>query len=319
MFGSVLDTIDPKYIDDATGIPRMIQDIFRQLENSGLSTKSLFHAPGNMKRIKELQRLYESASYDQIQVFEEHPHDLCALVIQYLQRLPEPLCTLLLYADFVEVHQKNQANHKDWVEGMRKLFNTLPEMNKRLLLRCLQFFSRVGENDTNETSLSYLSYLLGPLFFYDQVDAEEEDGEEAQIYYNKDLVYDLMMQLFQSHAEICSTPLEELPHWKKSRDMDSLSRLKKDKKKESSGSDNVVLPSYDPPTEDELKQEVKAEEEVIPVSSPGTAAAVKRKKGVIGTLKLSKLKQQYLGELPDTPPPGTTPVNYVMPAGYSPM
>jgi len=202
---------------------------------------------------------------------------------------------------------------------MRKLFNTLPEMNKRLLIRCLQFFSLVGENDVNETSLSYLAYLLGPLFFYDQTDAEEEDGDEPQIYYNKDLVYDLMMQLFQYHQEICPTPLEELPHWKKSRDMDSISRLKKGKDRDRVGSPspagNVVLPSYEPPTDDELQQETKAEQEVIPPSSPN-AAAVKRKKGVIGTLKLSKLKQQYLGELPDTPPPGTTPANYVMPANY---
>ena len=105
LFGAVLDTIEGKYVDDATGVPRIIIDIVTQLEASGLGTKSIFHAAGNVGNIKRLQKLYQEAKYEEIEVFQEPTHDLCSLLVYYLQRLPEPLCTLLLYSDFLDTHR----------------------------------------------------------------------------------------------------------------------------------------------------------------------------------------------------------------------
>jgi len=97
--------MEAKYIDNSTGIPRVIEDIFKELEMR-ISTQNIFYMSGSVTRIKKLHYLYEEAKYDEINLSEEDTHDLCALVIHYLQRLPEPLCTLLLYQDFLDIHSK---------------------------------------------------------------------------------------------------------------------------------------------------------------------------------------------------------------------
>ena len=322
LFGGVLDTVEEKYINESTGVPHLIHDVFARIETSGLSTKSIFHAAGHLSRIKELQHIYERGEHIMVDTSAENIHDLCAVVIQYYQRLPEPLCTLLLYSDFIDGHQKNQANHKEWVGKMQRLFDTLPEMNKRLFIRSLQFFDRVGAEEANQVSHSYLAYLLGPLFFYDQA----EEGEDNQIRYDSQVVYDLFMQLLLNHKELFPIPLEQMPPWKSQRDLDSVSRTKKNPKQ---GSGKSQLPSFVPPSdEEELSPLTNASmhgEETIPPASPLMASpnTLKKKKkrglagSVIDTLKISKIKQQYLGELPETAPPNTMPANYVMPASFN--
>jgi len=59
---------------------------------------------------------------------------------------------------------------------MKNLFSLLPELNRRLFSAILDFFDKVGNEEENNVSHSYLSYLLGPLLFYDRIDGEEEEG-----------------------------------------------------------------------------------------------------------------------------------------------
>lgn len=104
LFGAVLDTIDPKYIDNNTGVPIIVESIFSQIEKSGITTHNIFHSTGDISNIKRLEVIFSSGRTEDLQLYEEHTHDLCGLVLHYLQRLPEPLCTLFLYSDFLEYH-----------------------------------------------------------------------------------------------------------------------------------------------------------------------------------------------------------------------
>lgn len=318
LFGGVLDTIDAVYVDDSTGIPKIVHEIFTQIEQSGITTRNIFHATGNVENIKRLELLYNQGKSHEINLYEENTHDLCGLVLHYLQRLPEPLCTLLLYSDFLTVHKKNQEDREQWIKKMKELFNLLPEMNKRLFQRVIEFFDVVGNTEGNNISHSYLAYLLGPILFYDRMEGDEEDGEEISLIYNGEVVYELLMELFQFHSELFPVPLTEQENWDASRKSDL------DTRRNSSSDDSVYASQILPELSSEEKKE-ETEEETLnspAVTFPSSTNAKKspqkkRKRDFWKGISMGKIGKQYNVSLAERPPPNTMAVNYVLPSQFS--
>lgn len=172
---------------------------------------------------------------------------------------------------------------------MKDLFKLLPELNRRLFQRILEFFNRVGETEENNISKSYLAYLLGPILFYDRVPGDEEEGEPVKLQYNAEIVYDLLMQLFDYTNEIFPVPLAELPDWKNSR--------KSDSERRNSTSHDGSINSIPEPNSD--ASQLQKPKENISKTSPRS--------------KLDVIKGKFTkSELPETAPVGTMPVNYVV-------
>jgi len=248
---------------------------------------------GSVTRIKKLHYLYEGAKYDEIILSEEDTHDLCALVIHYLQSLPEPLCTLLLYQDFLDIHNANRNDKEQWIKTMRSLFHCLPELNRRLFIRILQFFELVAITENNQVSREYLVNLLGPLCFYGQSDEKEEEGKKKKLKYNTEVVPDMLNQLLFLHQEVFPLKLEDLPPWETTRA--EYSNIRKSQSELPIDDNNTVPSSPD---------------------INGDKTTVKEKtKGAWKTLRgnINQITRRYRNELEDTPPPNTFPVNYVTP------
>mmetsp|Transcript_15410 Transcript_15410/g.19605 ORF Transcript_15410/g.19605 Transcript_15410/m.19605 type:complete len:188 (-) Transcript_15410:56-619(-) len=186
---------------------------------------------------------------------------------------------------------------------MKELFQLLPELNRRLFQRVLEFFAHVGEEAENNVSLSYLSYLLGPILFYDRVEGDEEDGEQVQLQYDGEIVFDMLMQLFQFHSQLFPTPLKEQTHWDTSRKSDLESRR------------NSSAELGDTETSKQKEEKLEGTGETSKPLTTGTTPQRRRKRDVLKGLSIAKLKKQYNGELEELPPSiNAIPVNYTVPA-----
>ena len=68
---------------------------------------------------------------------------MALLLLQYLSDLPEPLCTFVLYEDFIQTHQ--ERNVEEWIESMRNQLLQLPDVNLRVVKRLVTFLSAYCE------------------------------------------------------------------------------------------------------------------------------------------------------------------------------
>ena len=70
-----------------------------------MGVENLFSLNRSPIRAGELAREFDDMEEEgkQPDLSAEDPGDVALLLIQYLQDLPEPLCTIVLYEDFVQI------------------------------------------------------------------------------------------------------------------------------------------------------------------------------------------------------------------------
>jgi len=162
------------------GLPVVVELCVEWLETFGLDTPDLFTSNRSPIRAGELAKEFDKGktpSFDR-----EDPRDISSLLLRYLADLPEPLCTAVLFDDFVQL-EVNSSNIEDWIEGMRNLLLQLPDTNFRTMRKLAVFLWTVAKNweqnpdigiplsDTAES----LSKTFGRLVF-DSWDSECSDS-----------------------------------------------------------------------------------------------------------------------------------------------
>ena len=133
---------------------------------------------------------------------KEDPQDVALLLLQYISDLPEPLCTFVLYEDFVQTYQ--EGNVEKWIEAMRNQLLQLPDVNLRVVKRLITFLSSYCEeqqrvcNAPLSNSIERLSKVFGRLLFHSW---ETEPGDyQAQVVCNS-----LFSRLLTNHERVFAT------------------------------------------------------------------------------------------------------------------
>ncbi|CAO3622619.1 unnamed protein product [Cunninghamella blakesleeana] len=157
------------YIDDHTGvqcygvIPTVIAKCGSFLKEDGLNVEGIFRLPGNCRRLRILQTIFDSpGTYGADLDWRGYSvHDAASILRRFLNYLPEPLITTEFYQSFNDTIDQDFSSLDDKLDAFQKLIEKLPLPNQYLLLYLLDMlalFSSAVEN----TKMS--SYCLACVF-----------------------------------------------------------------------------------------------------------------------------------------------------------
>ncbi|CAG7729868.1 unnamed protein product [Allacma fusca] len=124
-------------------VPDLVVACVKHLESFGLHTTGIFRVSSSLKRTRQLREEMDGGK--EIVLGEEHsPHDVAALLKEFLRDLPEPLLCRELYEAFLRTQKIR--NRKVQLECVQSLIQLLPVPNRDTLHALLALFAKVVDN-----------------------------------------------------------------------------------------------------------------------------------------------------------------------------
>ncbi|KAG0267193.1 hypothetical protein DFQ27_009097 [Actinomortierella ambigua] len=182
-------------------IPSFVDDSISSLRQMDMSVEGIFRKNGNIRRLKELSDAIDKDP-SAVNLAEDNPVQVAALLKKFLRDLPDPLLTFKLHRLFV-VSQKMED------EGVRKLILhltccLLPKPNRDsmeaicLFLRWVASFSHVDEETGSKMDLHNLATVITPNVLY----SKSKDPTKDESF----LAIEALMGLLEYQDEFCLVP-----------------------------------------------------------------------------------------------------------------
>ncbi|KOC60440.1 Rho GTPase-activating protein 6 [Habropoda laboriosa] len=128
-------------------VPGVVRQCIRHLENTGLRTLGIFRVSPSKKRVRQLREDFDCGRETKIGP-DQCPHDVAALLKEFLRDLPDPLLCRDLYQAFV--HTQKIRNRRLQQEALQHLIQLLPTPNRETLWALLSFLSVVAANSEDQ-------------------------------------------------------------------------------------------------------------------------------------------------------------------------
>ncbi|XP_028036945.1 rho GTPase-activating protein 6 isoform X1 [Bombyx mandarina] len=128
-------------------VPALITACIAHLRRHGLNATGLFRVSSSKQRVRQLREDWErcqEAALDSV----VSPHDVAALLKEFLRDLPDPLLCRDLYSAFLHT-QKIHNRHFQW-EAIRLIVQLLPAAHRDTLNVLLSFLSQLAEHSGDE-------------------------------------------------------------------------------------------------------------------------------------------------------------------------
>nr|KAJ3422046.1 hypothetical protein HK105_001399 [Polyrhizophydium stewartii] len=148
-------------------IPLIMDHCVRTLQIKDLSTEGIFRKNGNIRRLKEVCERINKDPKD-IDLSDDNPIQIAALMKKFLRDMPDPLLTFKL-RDLFAASQKLE-NEADRLLTVRLICCLLPKPNIELLSVLARFFREVasyseGENG-NKMHIENIATVIAPNVLY---------------------------------------------------------------------------------------------------------------------------------------------------------
>ncbi|KAF9133333.1 hypothetical protein BGW39_010037 [Mortierella sp. 14UC] len=208
-FGVPLELIvERNGVDSALGagpgrirIPSFVDDSISALRNMDMSVEGIFRKNGNIRRLKELAEAIDKDPAS-VNLNDDNPVQVAALLKKFLRDLPDPLLTFKLHRLFI-VSQKMED------EGIRKMILhltccLLPKANRDsmeaicLFLRWVASFSHVDEETGSKMDLHNLATVITPNVLY----SKSKDPIKDESF----LAIEAVMGLLEYQDDFCVVP-----------------------------------------------------------------------------------------------------------------
>ncbi|KAI9240372.1 MAG: hypothetical protein BYD32DRAFT_408601 [Podila humilis] len=208
-FGVPLEVlVERSGVDSAWGagpgrirIPIFIDESITAMRGMDMSIEGIFRKNGNIRRLKELSDAIDKDA-SSVDLTEENPVQIAALLKKFLRELPDPLLTFKLHRLFV-VSQKIED------EEVRKLILhltccLLPQSNRDsmeaicLFLRWVASFSHVDDETGSKMDLHNLATVVTPNILY----SKSKDPIKDESF----LAIEAVMGLLQYQDDFCVVP-----------------------------------------------------------------------------------------------------------------
>ncbi|KAH6576519.1 hypothetical protein BASA60_004514 [Batrachochytrium salamandrivorans] len=154
------------------------------VEQTDLSTEGIFRKNGNIRRLKEVCERINKDPKD-IDLSDDHPIQIAALMKKFLRDLPDPLLTFKL-KDLFTASQKLESE-ADRLLTVRLICCLLPKPNLELLAVLSRFFNEVAscsENSAgdgvalggNKMHIENIATVIAPNILYSKSSASPEES-----------------------------------------------------------------------------------------------------------------------------------------------
>ncbi|KAF9123604.1 hypothetical protein BGX30_001338 [Mortierella sp. GBA39] len=208
-FGVPLELlVERNGVDSALGagpgrirIPSFVDDSISAMRNMDMSVEGVFRKNGNIRRLKELSEAIDKDPAA-VNLSDDNPVQVAALLKKFLRDLPDPLLTFKLHRLFI-VSQKMED------EGIRKMILhltccLLPKANRDsmeaicLFLRWVASFSHVDEETGSKMDLHNLATVITPNVLY----SKSKDPMKDESF----LAIEAVMGLLEYQDDFCVVP-----------------------------------------------------------------------------------------------------------------
>lgn len=150
-------------------VPSFIDDIISAMRQMDVSIEGIFRKNGNIRRLKDLSEALDRDS-PSVNLSDDNPVQLAALLKKWLRELPDPLLTFKLHKLFV-MSQKVEPE-SDRLRCMHYLSILMPKAHRDTMevlfvfLRWVASFSHIDEETGSKMDLQNLAMVLGPNILY---------------------------------------------------------------------------------------------------------------------------------------------------------
>lgn len=210
-FGVPLELlVERNGVDSALGagpgrirIPSFVDDSITAMRNMDMSVEGVFRKNGNIRRLKELSEAIDKDP-SSVNLSDDNPVQVAALLKKFLRDLPDPLLTFKLHRLFV-VSQKmeDEATRKTILHLTCCL---LPKANRDsmeaicLFMRWVASFSHIDEETGSKMDLHNLATVITPNVLY----SKSKDPTKDESF----LAIEAVMGLLQYQDEFCAVPMD---------------------------------------------------------------------------------------------------------------
>ncbi|MCO5565745.1 hypothetical protein L7F22_019419 [Adiantum nelumboides] len=150
-------------------VPSFIDDIISSMRQMDVSIEGIFRKNGNIRRLKDLSEALDRDS-SSVNLSDDNPVQLAALLKKWLRELPDPLLTFKLHRLFVMT--QNVEPESERLRCMHFLSVLMPKAHRDTMevlfvfLRWVASFSHIDEETGSKMDLQNLAMVLGPNILY---------------------------------------------------------------------------------------------------------------------------------------------------------
>ncbi|KAK0553568.1 Rho-type GTPase activating protein Rga1 [Tilletia horrida] len=150
-------------------VPSFVDDIISAMKQMDVSVEGIFRKNGNIRRLKELSEALDRDS-SAVNLLDDNPVQLAALLKKWLRELPDPLLTFKLHKLFVASQKLEPESERLRILHMVTML--LPKGHRDTMevlfvfLKWVASFSHVDEETGSKMDLQNLALVLGPNILY---------------------------------------------------------------------------------------------------------------------------------------------------------
>ncbi|XP_034836392.1 uncharacterized protein RhoGAP102A isoform X1 [Maniola hyperantus] len=192
-------------------VPSIVSACLAHLRRHGLHTLGLFRVSSSKKRVRQLREEWERGTETAIDAAVS-PHDVAALLKEFLRDLPDPLLCRDLYPAFLQT-QKIRNRRLQW-EALRLIVQLLPAAHRDTLSALLSFLAQLAANADddrepgNRMTAANLATIFAPNILHRN--NPNEPASPEQLLSERADVINVVRQLVERHSELWALPAELL-------------------------------------------------------------------------------------------------------------
>ena len=159
-------------------IPSFVDDVVSAMRQMDVSVEGIFRKNGNVRRLKELAEAVDREQ-DTVNLFEDHPVQLAALLKKFFRELPDALLTARLHRLYILCQQlENEAERHRLLQLVTLLLPRAHRDTMEVLfvfLKWVASFSHVDEETGSRMDLPNLATVMCPNLLFSR--SEPTRGE----------------------------------------------------------------------------------------------------------------------------------------------
>ncbi|KAF9584319.1 hypothetical protein BGW38_006877 [Lunasporangiospora selenospora] len=210
-FGVPLEVlVERNGVDSALGagpgrirIPSFIDDSINAMKNMDMSVEGIFRKNGNIRRLKDLSDTIDKDP-SSVNLTEDNPVQVAALLKKFLRDLPDPLLTFKLHRLFVVSQKVDDEMLRRTILHLTCCL--LPKPNRDsmealcLFFRWVASFSHIDEETGSKMDLHNLATVVTPNVLY----SKSKDPTKDESF----LAIEAVMGLLEHQDEFCVVPMD---------------------------------------------------------------------------------------------------------------
>ncbi|KAF9267680.1 Rho GTPase activation protein [Marasmius fiardii PR-910] len=175
VFGSSLEVlVEKEGVESSLGasgaplrVPSFIDDLISALRQMDMSVEGVFRKGGNIRRLRELTDAINRDALS-VDLTQENPSQLTALLKKFLRDLPVPLLTFKLYQ--LIIVSQSLPNEADRIRLLHMLSIILPKPHRMevlfVFLKWVALFVHVDDETGSKMDLENLATIITPSILY---------------------------------------------------------------------------------------------------------------------------------------------------------